>query len=94
MKSCPVELREQIVRKLAEGVSETELVLECGVSPPTIWKWRRQWEEKGNVAPQPRASRQRIIEHSDEDTLLWQLLAPPDGSLTEQCDEGFARQEP
>lgn len=86
MKRYPVELRRQIMREMAEGLSETDVILKYGVSLPTIRRWQQKQEEIGICVPGARPGPPRLIDRADEEPLLMQLRERPNGTLAEHCD--------
>ena len=76
-------MRARIVLLAAEGVSNTQIAVEVGVSLPTVGLWRRNFSERGleGLETAPRTGRPREIDDVEVQRVLAMTLeAPPDGS--------------
>lgn len=76
-------LRARIVLRAAEGVSNTQIAREVGVSLPTVGLWRRSFCERRleGLRDAPRSGRPREIDDDQVKRVLAKTLEPPpDGS--------------
>jgi transposase len=76
-------LRARIVLRAAEGVSNTQIAREVGVSLPTVGLWRRNFCERRleGLRDAPRSGRPRRIDDRQVQRALAKTLEPPpDGS--------------
>lgn len=76
-------LRARIVLRAAEGVTNTQIAREAGVSLPTVGLWRRNFAERRleGLADASRSGRPREIDDSEVARVLALTLErPPDGS--------------
>jgi transposase len=76
-------LRARIVLRAAEGVTNTQIAAEQGVSLPTVGLWRRNFCERrlAGLADAPRSGRPRTVDDDEVQRVLAMTLeAPPDGS--------------
>jgi len=81
--SQQLALRARIVLRAAEGVTNTQIALEAGVSLPTVGLWRRNFAERGldGLADAPRSGRPRQIDDDEVARVLAMTLeTPPDGT--------------
>ena len=76
-------LRARIVLRAAEGVSNTQIAGEMGVSLPTLGLWRRNFCERRleGLRDAPRSGRPRQIDDDQVRRVLGKTLeTPPDGT--------------
>jgi len=76
-------VRARIVLRAAEGVTNTRIAAEVGVSLPTVGLWRRNFCERRleGLVDAPRSGRPREIDDDEVQRVLAMTLeAPPDGS--------------
>ncbi len=76
-------MRARIVLLASEGVSNTQIAAEVGVSLPTVGLWRRNFSEQGLEGLQTarRSGRPREIDDAEVARVLAMTLeTPPDGS--------------
>src|SRR3954462_12663642 len=76
-------LRARIVLRASEGVSNTQIAAETGVSLPTVGLWRRSFGERRleGLADEPRSGRPRTIDDDEVQRVLAKTLEKPtDGS--------------
>ena len=85
MKQYPADFRDRLLRALDAGLARAEAARTFGVSERTIRRWQRQRRLTGEVAPQPRRGRQRLIGAAAEPRLRAQVVARPDATLAEHC---------
>ena len=77
-------LRARIVLRAAEGVSNTQIAREVGVSLPTVGLWRRNFCERGlqGLQDAPRSGRPRQIDDDEVRRVLAKTLEPPPDGTT------------
>jgi transposase len=77
-------LRARIVLRAAEGVSNTQIAREVGVSLPTVGLWRRNFCERGlqGLGDSPRSGRPRQIDDDQVQRVLAKTLEPPPDGTT------------
>jgi transposase len=76
-------VRARIVLRAADGVSNSEIAREVGVSLPTVGLWRRNFSERRMEGLQdaPRSGRPRAIDDDQVHRVLAKTLeSPPDGT--------------
>ena len=78
-------LRARIVLRAAEGVSNTQIAREVGVSLPTVGLWRRNFCERGlpGLQDAPRPGRPRQIDDDEVRRVLAKTLEPPPDGTTQ-----------
>ena len=77
-------LRARIVLRAAEGVSNTQIAREVGVSLPTVGLWRRSFCERRleGLRDAPRSGRPRQIDDDQVKRVLAKTLEPPPDGTT------------
>jgi transposase len=77
-------LRARIVLRAAEGVTNTQIASEVGVSLPTVGLWRRNFAERGleGLSDLPRSGRPRQIDDDEVQRVLAKTLEPPPDGTT------------
>ena len=77
-------LRARIVLRAAEGVSNTQIAREVGVSLPTVGLWRRSFCERRleGLRDAPRSGRPRRIDDDQVKRVLAKTLEPPPDGTT------------
>jgi transposase len=77
-------LRARIVLRAAEGVSNTQIASEVGVSLPTVGLWRRNFCERRleGLQDAPRSGRPRQIDDDEVQRVLAKTLEPPPDGTT------------
>jgi transposase len=77
-------LRARIVLRAAEGVSNTQIAREVGVSLPTVGLWRRNFCERRleGLRDAPRSGRPRQIDDDEVKRVLAKTLEPPPDGTT------------
>jgi transposase len=77
-------LRARIVLRAAEGVSNTQIAREMGVSLPTVGLWRRNFCERRleGLHDAPRSGRPRQIDDDQVKQVLAKTLEPPPDGTT------------
>jgi transposase len=76
-------IRARIVLRAAEGVTNTQIARELGVSLPTVGLWRRNFCERrlAGLVDAPRSGRPREIDDDEVQRVVAKTLEPPpDGS--------------
>jgi transposase len=76
-------MRAKIVLRAAEGVPNTQIAAEIGVSLPTVGLWRRNFSERGleGLESAPKPGRPREIDDAEiQRVLAMTLETPPDGT--------------
>ena len=87
MQAYSVDLRERIVSALSEDGATIDRVAErfC-VSPSSVKRYKRQFEECGSLVPKPRPGRPVKIKPDQEDRLRELVASRTDWSLHRLCD--------
>lgn len=77
-------LRARIVLRAAEGVTNTQIAAETGVSLPTVGLWRRNFCERRleGLSDAPRSGRPRQIDDDAVQRVLAKTLEPPPDGTT------------
>ena len=77
-------LRARIVLRAAEGVTNTQIASEVGVSLPTVGLWRRNFCERRleGFSDAPRSGRPRRIDDDEAQRVLARTLEPPPDGTT------------
>jgi transposase len=77
-------LRARIVLRAAEGVTNTQIAAETGVSLPTVGLWRRNFCERRleGLSDAPRSGRPRQIDDDEVQRVLAKTLEPPPDGTT------------
>jgi transposase len=76
--------RSRIVLLAAEGVANTRIAKEVGVSLPTVLLWRQRFAEHGldGLADAPHPGRPRIYGREARERIVAETLTPPEGPVT------------
>jgi transposase len=87
MQAYSVALRQRIVEALQEEGASIDSVSErfC-VSPSSVKRYKRQFQERGSLAPKPRPGRPLKIKPDQEDPLKELVASRTDWSLQRLCD--------
>lgn len=85
MRAYSTDLRERIVRAVAQGRTQREAARTFGVASITVYRYVRQQERMGRVTPPPIRGRTRRIGPEHEATLRAHLEAAPEATLAEDC---------
>jgi transposase len=77
-------IRARIVLRAAEGVTNTQIASEVGVSLPTVGLWRRSFCERrlDGLKDAPRSGRPRQIDDDQVQRVLSKTLEPPPDGTT------------
>ena len=77
-------IRARIVLRAAEGVTNTQIAREVGVSLPTVGLWRRNFCERRleGLVDAPRSGRPREIDDDEVQRVLAKTLEPPPDGTT------------
>lgn len=85
MRAYSTDLRERIVRAVASGRTQREAARVFGVSSITVYRYVRQQERAGSLAPKPIPGGARRIGPEHEAALRAHLEAAPEATLAEDC---------
>lgn len=85
MRAYSTDLRERIVRAVASGRTQREAARQFGVASITVYRYVRQQERVGTVAPKPIPGAARRIGPEQEAMLHARLEAAPEATLAEDC---------
>ena len=81
-KQRSLDLRQQALASLCDGLSRREVCQAFGIHRTTLRQWQLR-QGMGRLADQPRSGSPRKIKREDEAALLSQLQATPDATLEE-----------
>ena len=84
MKPYSEDLRERVVRAVAQGTPRKEVAASFAVSVPTIERWVRQQRETGSLAPKPVPGAPAVKTAALIAALPLRLAARSDATLAEQ----------
>src|SRR5215210_3631447 len=87
MQAYPIELRERIIKCVAEGWSAEEAAELFGISAATVRRYVARQRTTGSVAPGQSPGRPRLVPCSEEAALRAQLAASPAATLEERQRE-------
>jgi transposase len=87
MQAYSVDLRQRIVDALQQEGASIESVSErfC-VSPSSVKRYKRQFQESGSLAPKPRPGRPLKIKADHENQIEELVASRTDWSLQRLCD--------
>jgi len=85
MRAYSIDLKERLVRAVAEGQPMREAARRFGVAVTTVKRAVVQQRETGALARKPIPGRPRTISREQEATLLARLEAEPDATVLEHC---------
>jgi transposase len=85
MRAYSTDLRERIVRVVAEGRPMREAARRFGVSVSAVKQYLVRQEQTGSLAPTPIPGCPRRIGPEQEAVLLARLEAEPDATVLEHC---------
>ena len=85
MNAYSLDLRERVIQTLCEGVTQSEVAEQFGVSLSTVEKWWRRWRETGSIAPRPSASGPARVLAACERLLRRVVKQQPAMTLSEVC---------
>ena len=86
MKAYSLDLRERIVRAVADGTSQAEVARLFHVSERSVKRYLHQWRTTGALRPLPRPGKRPAIGPDRYPAVLAQLVATPDATLEEHCE--------
>ena len=85
MKPYSEDLRERVVRAVAQGAPRRDVAATFAVSVPTIERWLRRQRETGSLAPQPVPGPPAVKTAALVAALPGRLAERSDATLAEQC---------
>ena len=85
MKPYSVDLRERVVRAVADGAPRAEVATTFAVSVPTIERWLRRQRETGGLAPKPVPGPVAAKTDALVAALPARVAAASDATLRERC---------
>ena len=85
MRAYSNDLRERLVRAVAEGQPMSVAARRFGVSTITVKRMVQLQEQTGSLAPRPIPGLPRQIGATQERILRTRLEAAPDATVLEQC---------
>ena len=85
MRAYSTDLKERLVRAVADGLPMREAARRFQVGVNTVKNAVVQQRETGSLARKPIPGRPREIRHEQEAVLLARLEAEPDATLEEHC---------
>jgi len=85
MKAYSLDLRERIVRAVADGTSQAEVARLFHVGERSVKRYVHQWRTTGALSPLPRPGKRPTIGTDQLPAVLAQLAATPDATLEEHC---------
>ena len=87
MQAYSVDLRQRIVDALQqEGATTDSVAQRFRVSPSSVKRYRRQFQQSGSLSPKPRPGRPLKIKADQEDPLKELVASRTDWSLQRLCD--------
>lgn len=86
MKAYSLDLRERIVRAVADGTSQAEVARLFHVGERSVKRYLHRSRTTGTLVPSPRPGRRPAIAPDQYPAVLAQLRATPDATLEEHCD--------
>jgi transposase len=92
MKAYSTDLRERIVRAVADGQPQTSVARRFGVGVATVRRYVTQQRTTGTLAPKRHPGPARRIGAAAEPALRAQVAAAPDATLAEHCAAWEQRQ--
>jgi transposase len=91
MKAYSQDLRERIVKMVAEGKSKAETARVLNVSLNTVKRMVKLQDTQGHLTPKIRPGQKSKLSEDAQNQLLEQVKAHPDASLAWHCAELQAR---
>jgi len=85
MKAYSVDLRERIVRAIANGTPQAVVATTFGVGRATVQRYFYRQRDDGSLTPRPIPGRPVRIGPAQEALLRAQLDASPEATLAEHC---------
>jgi transposase len=85
MQAYSLDLRERVVRAVAEGQSQAAAARTFRLSRSTLKRYLAQQRRTGSLVPTRQARQQPRIGPAEQPALLAQLEAHPDATLAEHC---------
>jgi transposase len=89
-----IALRARIVRRAAEGASNTQIATEVGASLPTVALWRGSFAREGiaGLADRPRSGRPRTIDEGTVKRVIAKTLERPPAGESHWSVRSLARE--
>src|SRR5258706_10169320 len=85
MRAYSIDLKERLVRAVANGLPMREAARRFGVAVTTVKRAVVQQRETGSLARKPIPGRPRAISGEQEALLRERLQAAPDATVLEHC---------
>ena len=85
MRAYSTDLRERIVRVVADGQPMRAAARRFGVSVSAVKRYVVQYQQRGSLERKPIPGRPREISREQEAILLTRLQAAPDDTVLEHC---------
>src|SRR5262252_5480643 len=85
MRAYSTDLKERLVRAVAEGQPMREVARRFGVAVTTVKRAVVQWRETGSLARRPIPGGPRLLGPEQEVVLQARLEADPDATVLEHC---------
>ena len=86
MRAYSVDLRERIVRAVADGVPQSVVARTFGVARASVQRYVEQQTATGSLAPRPTQGPAHRIGPAGAAALRAQVAAAPDATLAEHAD--------
>jgi transposase len=90
MRAYSLDLRQRIIAALEAGQTVAEVALRFAVSSRTVRRYRQQWRAEGSVIARTSPGRPPLIPPDQHEALSVLVLATPDATLTDYCQQWAA----
>jgi putative transposase len=90
MRAYSLDLRHRIIAALEAGQAAAAVAERFAVSARTVRRYRTQWQAEGQLNARTSPGRPPRIVPAQYDALSAQVLANPDATLVEHCQQWAA----
>jgi putative transposase len=90
MRAYSLDLRERIIGAVEAGQPADEIAVRFAVSPRTVRRYRQRWRAEGDIAARTSPGRPPRIRPDQYDALTTLVLALPDATLADYCQQWAA----
>ena len=90
MRAYSLDLCQRILAALEAGQAVAQVATRFSVSARTVRRYRAQWRDQGHLRARTSPGRPPRIVPAQYDALTAQVLAAPDATLVEHCQQWAA----
>ena len=90
MRAYSLDLRQRIIGAVEAEQPVAEIARRFSVSPRTVRRYRQRWRETGSITARTSPGRPPLISADQYEALTALVLATPDATLAQHCQQWTA----